>query len=132
MRGRTRSDAKGAGCLTSGPSHLRLRFLPRGSGPTPNWGPAGTTVPDWSRGALAGLVGHLLAAAVVEVPRAGRAVVQLTEPAVLSKAEGSARPGSQVWVDVVAADVATGRSVLRIAEDGDHDDRADRDDRQPS
>lgn len=69
--------------------------------------------------ALAGLVGHRLAAMVVEVPRTGRAMVQLTEPAVLSRAEGSAAPGSRVWVDVVSADVATGRSVLRIADDAD-------------
>lgn len=109
----------------------------------------GAPVPDWARGALAalpaemaasdrrasavdractdaveaavlaGLVGRHLHGSVVDVTRDGRAVVALREPAVLSVADGSAEPGKRVSVRVVSADIATGRSVLQIADDGD-------------
>jgi exoribonuclease R len=65
--------------------------------------------------ALAGLVGRRVEGSVVDADRKGRVTVQLTGPAVLASAEGSVVAGQRVSVEVVSADIATGRSVLRIA-----------------
>lgn len=105
---------------------------------------SGAEVPDWARSALPSLpqimaesdhranavdractdaveaaalsrhVGATLSGTVVDVNHKGTPVVQLAEPAVLAAAEGSARPGDQVEVVVVGADVEAGTSSLRL------------------
>ncbi|MEI2764128.1 MAG: RNB domain-containing ribonuclease [Dermatophilaceae bacterium] len=63
-------------------------------------------------------VGARLTGTVVDVNRQGSAVVQLADPAVLSAAAGSARPGDPVTVLVQSADVAAGTVSLRICPAG--------------
>ncbi len=52
-------------------------------------------------------VGETFAASVVDADRQGQVVVQLTDPAIVERASGSAALGSQVRVRVDAAEVAT-------------------------
>lgn len=107
---------------------------------------AGVAVPDWARAALPELpevmersgqlagaverqcvnaveamvlqarVGERFPAVVVDEPSGGAVVVQITDPSISAKAEGSAAPGGQVTVELVEADVSARRVAFRVVE----------------
>lgn len=63
---------------------------------------------------MLGHVGETFAASVVDADRTGQVVVQLTEPAIVDRATGSAELGAPVQVRVDSAEVATSRVTLVI------------------
>lgn len=59
-------------------------------------------------------VGQTFPAVVVEPGRKGAVVVQLSDPAILGQAQGSAEPGAEVHVRCEGADVSSGTVTLRL------------------